>query len=71
VYVLNMPFHSSVAFLCCITDQPLRETGYTVWDYSEPNNAGGNEDCLCVKKTGGLNDVGCDLKLAFVCEREL
>lgn len=60
-----------MAYVFCVTDQPLRETGYVVWDNFEPNNAGGDEDCLSVKKTGGLNDTGCDLKLAFMCEREL
>jgi hypothetical protein len=32
---------------------------------------GGDEDCFCVKKTGGPNDVGCNLKLAFMFEKEL
>jgi len=32
---------------------------------------GGNESCLAVKANGGLNDVSCELKLAFMCEQEI
>lgn len=71
VYILKIYFQVSVVFLSCVTDQPLRDTGYMVWDYNEPNNAGGDEDCICVKRTGGLNDISCDLKMAFMCELEL
>jgi len=60
-----------VANVFCVTDQPLRETGYVVWDKNEPNNKGGDEDCLCVTNTGGLNDQRCEWKLGFMCEHEL
>jgi hypothetical protein len=49
----------------------LSETGYEVWDNYEPNNLGGNEPCMSVKVTGGLNDIPCEIKLAFICEQEM
>jgi hypothetical protein len=45
--------------------------GYEIWDDNEPNNVGGIESCMSVKITGGLNDVPCELKLAFMCEQEI
>jgi hypothetical protein len=45
--------------------------GYEIWDNNEPNDAGGNESCTSVKITGGLSDMQCDLKLAFMCEQEI
>jgi hypothetical protein len=42
-----------------------------IWDNYEPNNLGGKESCLSVKVTGGLNDISCEIKLAFVCEQEI
>ncbi|KDR10086.1 Hemolymph lipopolysaccharide-binding protein [Zootermopsis nevadensis] len=53
------------------TGVPLNETGYQVWAKNEPNNAGGDESCLSMTDTGGLNDAYCERKLAFMCEREL
>jgi len=55
----------------CVADQPLRETGYAVWATSEPNNAGGDEDCLCIENAGGLNDQNCEWKTGFICEHEV
>ncbi|XP_050514759.1 macrophage mannose receptor 1-like [Diabrotica virgifera virgifera] len=45
---------------------------FTNWKVGEPNNAGSNEECLTVLKsgTGSLwNDVPCDIKLVPVCEK--
>jgi len=49
----------------------LSDTGYEVWDNYEPNNVGGNEPCMSVKVTGGLNDISSEIKLAFICEQEM
>jgi len=57
--------------LFSVSGVPLKDTGYEIWDINEPNNAGGNESCMSVKVTGGLNDISCDLKLAFMCEKEI
>ncbi len=47
----------------------------TFWYTNEPNNAGGNEDCVGLltsgEKAGTWNDFPCSTELAFVCEDEL
>ncbi|XP_068081701.1 hemolymph lipopolysaccharide-binding protein [Anabrus simplex] len=55
-----------------IYGEALETTGYTKWsDPSEPNNKNGDANCGSVHFNGGLSDVPCSWKLAFVCEQEL
>ncbi|XP_058869015.1 macrophage mannose receptor 1-like [Acipenser ruthenus] len=37
------------------------------WNYWEPNNWGGDENCVVMSKTGGWNDYGCHFQLPFFC----
>ena len=49
------------------------EDSYSNWAEWEPNNVGGNEDCLvfCIDGWGHQdkwNDLPCELKLSFICQ---
>ncbi|MGH0136320.1 UNVERIFIED_CONTAM: hypothetical protein FKN15_021726 [Acipenser sinensis] len=37
------------------------------WDYGQPNNGGGDENCVTMSKTGGWNDFSCNNQLPFLC----
>jgi hypothetical protein len=51
------------------TGKPLGSTGFTRWSSSgQPDNAGGKENCGSIHRNGGMNDIPCPLKLAFICE---
>ena len=39
---------------------------YTNWYSGEPNNHGGNEECLHMRD-GKWNDIKCSRKLDFIC----
>lgn len=40
------------------------------WQKNEPNNNGGNEDCAQLRAGNGLNDVSCDTKIPYICEKK-
>ena len=42
-------------------------TGYHNWGSTLINNAGGNQDCALVEKTGQWNDFSCLTERRFVC----
>ncbi|KAH3858352.1 low affinity immunoglobulin epsilon Fc receptor-like [Dreissena polymorpha] len=51
---------------------PLRDQGgFQKWQAWEPNNAGQLEHCVMMRRFGEWNDVECNLKFAYVCERSL
>lgn len=59
-----------------IYDEPLSSTGFTRWSIVQPDDGkllGPNsvEDCGSMQRDGLLNDVGCYVKIAFICEQEL
>ena len=43
---------------------------YTNWRNNEPNNFGGNEDCVEFRMGLGWNDHSCDRLFTSVCEKE-
>lgn len=56
-----------------VTGEPLESTGYTGWTLkfknSQPDNAGGNENCATLIVEGGMNDVNCNSwNFTFFCE---
>ncbi|XP_046587890.1 hemolymph lipopolysaccharide-binding protein-like [Neodiprion lecontei] len=53
-----------------IHGQTLAEAGFTQWRAREPNNSyrGKPENCGALGKSGGLNDISCNIPIGFVCE---
>jgi len=55
------------------TGDHSRETmGYTNWYHGEPNDSGGNEDCILMWKNRNYqwNDGTCDDYYCFICEKD-
>uniref|UniRef100_A0A8C5S9D0 C-type lectin domain-containing protein n=1 Tax=Laticauda laticaudata TaxID=8630 RepID=A0A8C5S9D0_LATLA len=51
-----------------VDGSPLKERS---WRKGEPNNGGNNgEDCAVLYKEGKWNDIHCDKRVKFVCEKE-
>ena len=44
----------------------LEETNFTSWGEDEPNNLGGQQDCVALFK-GYWYDVNCDANFFFIC----
>ncbi|XP_023935049.1 macrophage mannose receptor 1 isoform X2 [Bicyclus anynana] len=44
---------------------------YDRWGPGEPNNAGGVEGCVILRRDGTLNDENCAKKFPFVCKKTL
>ncbi|VDI73478.1 Hypothetical predicted protein [Mytilus galloprovincialis] len=51
-----------------IWDDSKTPLNLTFWRPGEPNDAGGEEDCLA-SHTGVWNDIPCTLEAQFVCEK--
>ena len=48
--------------------QPI---GYKNWNYGEPNDWGSGEDCAEINvNTGKWNDLSCNNKQSFVCDKK-
>ena len=43
---------------------------FTSWYGAEPNNKGGNEDCLEMVQGGGWNDQSCHEEFRFLCSKK-
>ncbi|RVE40947.1 hypothetical protein evm_014403 [Chilo suppressalis] len=43
---------------------------YSKWDAGEPNDHGGQEDCVNFRRNGFLNDDNCDKKYPFICKKK-
>ncbi|XP_078700188.1 uncharacterized protein LOC144926973 isoform X2 [Branchiostoma floridae x Branchiostoma belcheri] len=48
--------------------QTLESSDYSNWFHTEPNDAGGNEDCAQVRTRGFWNDVRCSTTIGFTCQ---
>ena len=57
--------------LILIAGESLNRTGFNRWSPGQPDNAGNAEDCGSILTDGGLNDLPCSGKHAFICEQEL
>ncbi|XP_052860567.1 perlucin-like [Anopheles cruzii] len=58
-------------FVWISTNQPVGfRTGYSDYAPNQPDNAGGNENCLEIGREGALswNDAPCDAKHRYICE---
>ncbi|XP_062576550.1 perlucin-like protein [Saccostrea cucullata] len=54
-----------------IWNNSKKELNYTNWEENEPNNYGGNEDCLVIiVPDGNWYDEICDKQYQFVCEKK-
>ncbi|KAJ8725743.1 hypothetical protein PYW08_003926 [Mythimna loreyi] len=53
-----------------IEGKPLTQV-YSIWELHEPNNAGGDEDCVHIDKQGYMNDCECDAKYNYICKKAL
>lgn len=51
-----------------VTNDGRIEAAIWSWDNSEPNDAGGNEDCAVQWSNGRWNDANCNNAYAFACE---
>nr|AQY54441.1 immulectin 5 [Hepialus xiaojinensis] len=55
-----------------ILGTPLSQTGFAQWSPGQPDNAGQNENCGHMYRSGLLNDINCSsYKLIFFCERDI
>lgn len=54
-----------------IHGQTLAKAGFTRWAGGQPDNAGGNENCGSLHKSGGLNDINCATPFGFICEQPI
>ncbi|XP_058834733.1 clotting factor G beta subunit-like [Topomyia yanbarensis] len=58
-------------FVWISTNKPVGyQTGYLNYSPGQPDNAGGNENCLEIGRWGGVvwNDVPCEWKQRYICE---
>ncbi|XP_062568495.1 perlucin-like [Saccostrea cucullata] len=56
-----------------VWESTQKSPGYTGWGPGEPNNGGHHEDCAHLYDAISFhwNDVPCDRKYNFICEKEL
>lgn len=63
--------------VCCynifliILGKYLADAGYNKWELGQPDNWRNEEHCGSMYRNGLLNDVACDVKAMFVCEKQI
>lgn len=50
--------------------QSIQNAGFAKWAPGQPDNHRNHEYCGSVYRSGLLNDVDCDEKFAFICEKK-
>ncbi|CAK1545330.1 unnamed protein product [Leptosia nina] len=53
-----------------IKGRPVKALGYCKWGHNQPDG-GDNETCGSMFYNGKLNDINCEQKCFFICEREI
>lgn len=43
--------------------------GFLSWSLAEPNNSGGNEDCVVMTSSDNWNDIPCTVLRSYVCKK--
>ena len=67
IYIDGTNAASEGEFVSSTTNETL---SYTNWRSGEPNNYGGNENCVLYRKNHGTwNDIACSTKLQAICEK--
>lgn len=41
---------------------------FTKWDKQQPNNFGGNQNCVELRSSGYWHDIGCSVKCVIICQ---
>ncbi|XP_058463979.1 clotting factor G beta subunit-like [Malaya genurostris] len=70
-YIAGTDLGNEGQFVWISTNKPVGYlTGYFNYSPGQPDNAGGNENCLEIGRWGGVvwNDVPCDWKQRYICE---
>uniref|UniRef100_A0A904MW32 C-type lectin domain-containing protein n=1 Tax=Culex quinquefasciatus TaxID=7176 RepID=A0A904MW32_CULQU len=70
-YIGGTDLGSEGNFLWISTNTPVGYlSGYLNYSPGQPDNAGGNENCLEIGRWGGVvwNDVPCDWRQRYICE---
>ncbi|XP_053682963.1 perlucin-like [Sabethes cyaneus] len=70
-YIAGTDLGSEGHFVWISTNKPVGYlTGYLNYSPGQPDNAGGNENCLEIGRWGGVvwNDVPCEWKQRYICE---
>ena len=50
------------------TGQPIGPSGFTAFDFNQPDNARGDQDCVEMKPAGVWNDESCGPDRSFICQ---
>lgn len=54
-----------------LSGETLFEAGYDKFSAGEPNNSSDGEYCGAIYRSGQLNDLWCDRRYAFICEKSI
>lgn len=57
--------------ILCFSGKSLSENGYENWSNGQPDNFQNKEHCGSMFRDGTLNDVDCNARQMFVCEKTL
>ncbi|XP_075988383.1 macrophage mannose receptor 1-like [Anticarsia gemmatalis] len=52
-----------------VDGQPIKDAGFPDFAEHQPDNSNNNEHCGALFRKGNLNDVNCDTRYYFICEK--